>query len=187
MSANDGRRRSVGPLSPLFAFYPFPIKLSHKPAQSTGLPLHFLVVGFVATPIFRRVSPSEFQALLALPLEPQPISAIDGRRRSIRTRVTPLRPRSTVRELPFIIPPLNVPVTRASSLCVGAVTDVGGSKRRCIDRCYRISTTRLCDILLGSRSQDLGLRSRFHFPQFLDPPSVMPSSVETDTTLPLSR
>ena len=88
---------------PFFTFLSFPIKLSTT--QSTGLPLHFLVVGYVVNQfLFCREPLSESLALATLSLTPQSTADIDGRRRSaIRTtRVTDIQ-RSAVRDHPLII------------------------------------------------------------------------------------
>jgi hypothetical protein len=61
----------LGPFSPFFTFLSFPIKLSTT--QFTGLPLHFLVVGYALKPLLLllgRESPSESLALVSLSLTP---------------------------------------------------------------------------------------------------------------------
>ena len=178
--ANDGRRHFVGPSSPLSAFYSFPIKLPHERTQSTGLPLHFLVVGFVATPFSAanssQRSPHPFNRNLSPPemddsvqqYEPHALPACNRDRLCVSFR---------------LLSPLNLPTTREASLCVERRTSAAQAK------ILWTGSPALCarhrDAFLGSRSQDLGSLSSFHFPQPMDPSSTLPSSFETDLRLPL--
>ena len=111
--ANDGGRRTVGPLSP-FSFFFHPIKLSAN--QFTGLspfPRRRLLRHSI--PVCRE-SPSESLVLINLvPSYPPPIN---GRRRrsAVRAkRVASRRQNSTVRETPNLFPCLNGQVTWESS------------------------------------------------------------------------
>jgi hypothetical protein len=143
----------------LLASLPFPIKLSHRPAGLRGC----LSISLSSASSLRRFLPRitpEFQALVTLSLELQPISPRDGRRRSaIRaTRVTGLRPRSTVRELPFIVP-LGRSSHPRSHLFVRRPWRTLGVQAKMHQPRLPNFDTRLCGTLLGSWSQDLGLRS----------------------------
>lgn len=113
--ANNGRRHSLGPPSPLSAFYSFPIKLPHEPTQPTGLPLHFLVVGFVATPFSAADSSSRSLHPFNRNLSP---SEMDDNVQQYEPHASPACSRDRLCVSLRLLSPLNLPTTWVPSLCV---------------------------------------------------------------------
>ena len=118
-------------------FHSFPIKLSCRPASLRGR-LSISSSSVSSLRHFLSRNTLGIPAVVASSPHPQPIAAINGRRRSaIRTtRVTVLQPRSTVRELPFVVP--LEPFSHPGVVCVWN-SGRSWARQVCIGRGRRVS------------------------------------------------
>lgn len=158
---------------PLLLFTSFPIKLSHQPSQSTGLPLHFLVVGFVATP---------FSAANSTPRSPYPPNrnlsspVMDEEAQQYERHALPACNRDRLCVNFRLLSPLNLPASREAPLCVERRTSAVQASIH-YSQGHGISTHALVTLcwVLGPRTWALG--PHFVYPSERIPriPSLPPS------------